>query len=384
MVVGRNAVPPAEIELVDRLGVVVERAVITARVERFALQRRFRQRLRDFGDRAAGIGQPHRLVVDVAVDVALVAQKLLDILRAPFRPVMGGEDDIGRAVFGQHMVDHLAPFQQVADMGAARRQRIVQGARRNLGGAERIELRQVEHEFARGFGVGRVDEFEDDAVDRALRAGPRNFLGRRNQADGTLGKGRSETDRDLGGRIMRQRIAEHQHGPPGHVVAGQQVFGNGRRQEAFGRKDRDVAGLRVVLVDHAAHPTEMIGMAVRVDHAGDRPFAQRVVDQFQRRRRRLARQQRIDHDPSRLAADHGHHCQIVAAHLPDTVRDLEQSVQIGQLRLPPERRIDRVGAFAGNEIRRLDRPDDIAVGIMDRVGVDLRQQPALRILEIGL
>ena len=106
--------------------------------------------------------------------------------------------------------------------------------------------------------------------------------------------------------------------------------------------------------DDAADAAEMVAVAVAEDHRLDRQPARfrldRVGEQFPARRRRLFGQQRIDDNPSALAADDRHHRNIVTADLPDFARhDLEQSVHRIQPRLPPQRRVDRIGRLPGVE-----------------------------------
>ena len=103
-----------------------------------------------------------------------------------------------------------------------------------------------------------------------------------------------------------------------------------------------------------ADPAEMVAVAVAEDHRLDRPLARfgfdRVGEQLPPRRRGFFGQQRIDDDPPALAADDRHHRNIVTAQLPDLVRHhLEQPMHRVQPRLPPQRRVHRVGRHLGVE-----------------------------------
>jgi len=62
--------------------------------------------------------------------------------------------------FFEHVIDHLATVQRVARLGAPQRKRVVQGTRGHLCGAQRAELRQVEHELRRCFSARGIDELE--------------------------------------------------------------------------------------------------------------------------------------------------------------------------------------------------------------------------------
>ena len=90
----------------------------------------------------------------------------------------------------------------------------------------------------------------------------------------------------------------------------------------------------------------MVGMRVGVEQAGHRTFAERVIDQFECGSRCFDRGQRIDNDPARLALNHAHHGEVVAAHLIQAICDLKETVMGRQLRLTPQRWIDRFGRIA--------------------------------------
>ena len=181
---GRNAIPPSEIALIDGLRIVVQRAVIPARVEMLGLDSRLGQIFCNLELGFPAIGAPHGLVVRVPIDIPLAAQEGLDILLPEGRPVMRREHDIrALAIFGQHIIDHPAPFQQVADLGAAQGERIVEGGRGDFCGTQRVEVRQIKHEFCRCLRAGRVDEFKCHAINHA-KCAPAGYLFRRlDQAD---------------------------------------------------------------------------------------------------------------------------------------------------------------------------------------------------------
>src|SRR5262249_56320184 len=73
--VRRIAVVPAEVELVDGLGVVPHRPVVAAVRERLRELRRQLELLRDLARRRALVREAQRLVVDVAIGVALALQE---------------------------------------------------------------------------------------------------------------------------------------------------------------------------------------------------------------------------------------------------------------------------------------------------------------------
>ena len=148
VVVSRDGVPPAEIALVNRLRIVFESAVISARPEIIARKVGLADLFGNFVHGQPLIGHTQRLVMDITIDIALVAQPLANHLRSPARPVVGGKNDIAfAAVPGQYFVNPPAPCQRIAHQRAARGQDVVKCAGDNLCRMERAKLRQIEHEF---------------------------------------------------------------------------------------------------------------------------------------------------------------------------------------------------------------------------------------------
>ena len=72
MKIGRIAVVPAEIALIDRYGVMYEIAVVAARVIVCEKFRRQRLLLRDFSGDRAMVRKPHGLVVHPFIEVTLI------------------------------------------------------------------------------------------------------------------------------------------------------------------------------------------------------------------------------------------------------------------------------------------------------------------------
>jgi len=107
--------------------------------------------------------------------------------------MMGREDDIAAvAIFGQHIIDHPAPFQGIADFGAAWCEHIVEGRGCHFRRTQGTLLGQVEHELSRRFRASGIDEFERNAIDNTHRSAAFYFLGRQQQADGAVGQSRTE------------------------------------------------------------------------------------------------------------------------------------------------------------------------------------------------
>src|SRR5690606_40762503 len=120
--IGGVTIKPAEITLVDGLRIVIERAVIAARIP-FCLQRGWELQL--FGNlerREAVICHAQRLVMYIFVEVALLAKERDRRISTPARPVMACEKHIRlRAEKLNRLVDIPAPRFCIAHLRAARR-----------------------------------------------------------------------------------------------------------------------------------------------------------------------------------------------------------------------------------------------------------------------
>ena len=134
--------------------------------------------------------------------------------------------------------------------------------------------------------------------------------------------------------------------------------------------------------DHALDAAEVVEVAVGEDHRADRLRAERLLDQSPRGGGGLLRGQRVDDDPAGLALDDRHVRDVVAAHLMDAARHLEQAVQIVELRLAPQARVHARGCFAGEERVGRRVPDD-APFALDHEAVFVRDEAALRVGHVG-
>ncbi len=258
--------------------------------------------------------------------------------------MVGREQDLGLvAVFSQHVVDDPAPVQGVAHFRAARREHVVESPGHHLARAERVLPGEKERQLGRRFGIRSIEKFERHAVDdRELSLGA-DFPGRRNQTD-VAGRGAlAEADADLAFCIERQMTAEVEQDAAVHCRSGEYVLAHRFGHEAV-RGDDLNAPLGDLLLRHdAPDAAEMIHVRMGVDDRGDRPLAQVSVRELQSGGSHRGRSQRVDDDPAVLSFDEGHHGQVVAAELPDVVRDLEQPVNRIQLTLAPQRRVGRGG-----------------------------------------
>ena len=111
--------------------------------------------------------------------------------------------------------------------------------------------------------------------------------------------------------------------------------------------------------------------------------AEVLARQRERGRRGLLAGERIDDDPAGRAADQRHVRDVVAAHLVDAVRHLEQAVHAVQLRLPPQARVHaRRARRPSTNAKSPGGPDHASVGGPDHEIRLARDEAALRVLEV--
>ena len=110
-----------------------------------------------------------------------------------------------------------------------------------------------------------------------------------------------------------------------------------------GREDRNLPCGNVRFRNHAAHPAEMICMAMTIDHGRNGPRAELRIDQRQRGGCGFAAGERIDQNPAGGPANHGHVRNIEPAHLPHAFGHFEQPVPPQQAHFAPQRRVDAGG-----------------------------------------
>ena len=169
--VGGVAVVGAEIELVDRLDVVPQVAVVATRAEEGRQRRRQLDQLGDLARRVAGVDQAHGLVVHVLVHVAVLGDEVDDARVAPHRPVVLAEIDLGVAQVVDGLLQVGRPLQRVAHLGTAHREQVVHGLRQVLGATVGLLVRDRERELGRRLGAGDVVEHEAHAVDHQFLLG---------------------------------------------------------------------------------------------------------------------------------------------------------------------------------------------------------------------
>ena len=138
--IGRDAIIPAHVAIIDGLGIVADGPVEFARRP---VRAQCRRQFEPFGNFCRGLAQvhpPHRLVVNIFIGVALMAEIGLDGRVAEARPMVGGEQHIGLFApqalgFGQIAGPRLG----IAHLGTAQGLDIVERRGGGLGGAQRLQ-----------------------------------------------------------------------------------------------------------------------------------------------------------------------------------------------------------------------------------------------------
>ena len=163
--IGRVAVVPAEIALIDGLCVMADRAVIPPGMALCRKALGLNQVLSDFSHRQPMVCSAHRLIVEPAIHIALDLQIADSIVSPEAGPMVGGEQDIGFASEQvERLLDVSAPTQRVARLRPPKWQGIVHRVRAVLGQAERSQLREHEVHLRWGLCAGCVLEHHANPV----------------------------------------------------------------------------------------------------------------------------------------------------------------------------------------------------------------------------
>jgi hypothetical protein len=319
--------------------------------------------------------------VDVAVGVALAFEERERALVAERGPVVAREHDLDVREALDRVVDVAAPLEGVAHLGSAQGVQVVHRLVDDLGAAIRLLHRQVEGELRRRLGVRRVLEHERDAVDLERLRRSVDLVGRDREAGRPRERLLPESRVDVAARGDGQVASELIQRAPPHRRSGEDVLARHLLDEPPRRHDpHAVCGS---VRQHRAHAAEVIDVAVREDHRHDRVAPEVLTRERGRRGRALDARQRVDHDPARLPADPRHVRDVVAAHLVDPVRHLEEPVDPVQLGLAPERGIHARGRVAVDEGEEPLAPDATVRPLDRHLGV-ARHEAAAGVFEVGL
>ena len=293
--IGGHGIIPAEIILINRLRVMAVGAVITLVEPLVGNRRRRFQVFSDFRLRHPLIHHPDRLVVQIAVVIALARQPALDLGLPETRPAMARCDcvaAVGVKIDG--LVQKACPSMGIAHLRPARGQDIVERAGRNFGGEERFGRRNVNIHFSGSFGRRHHLELQANAIHDPDLTGFANVDGRRNQGDiaacDALADAAAHLPLRTGGEITAELII----GAPAHRRACHHIFGRCFSEKMLWRDDRDLTSLHIGLINHAAHAAEMVAVAMAIDDGSNRTRAEFLINQSKRSGSRIARRQRVD------------------------------------------------------------------------------------------
>ena len=372
MEVGGHRIIPAEVELIDRLGIVADRSVIAARCPFIVQSWRGGggQCLGNLAHRLTPVHAPHGLIVQPAVIVALRGEPCGAFRLPEDRPAMAGNHHFAlRAVTGGRFVEVMRPCARIAHLRAARGEDVVQRAGGDFSSEEGL-FRCDEHvEFRRSLAARNDLEFQRHTVNLAGFASRGDGGGRRDQRQRAARYRHADPAAHLAGWAGRHPGGKLIGRAPQHRSASHDIFRRGFFHEAFGRDHLRAACGNVCRINHPAHAAEMVGMAVRIDDRADCTLAERRVHQLHRRARGFDAGERVDHDPASLPANDRHVRQVKAAHLPDIVRHLIQPVVFQVAHMPPQAGVDSVGRRAIDKGIGGKVPDRLAAGIADhRIG----------------
>ena len=237
--------------------------------------------------------------------------------------------------------------------------------------------------FGGRLGARRHLEFDLDAVDGVLLAGLTDVERRDDQRHLTRRPHLTEPTAHLALRPPREHRPVHVGGPPRHRRSCVNVLLHGVFGEVFRCDDRDLARVDVGLGRHAEHATEMVDVAVGVDHGDDRPVSAMGAIQRKRGRRRLGGDQRIDDDDPGVALDEADVGQVQTADLVDALNDLVQPLLGAQLALPPQAGVNRTGRLSGQERIRVVVPHHATVGRLDDARLERGDETSVGVLEVS-
>ena len=195
----------------------------------------------------------------------------------------------------------------------------------------------------------------------------------------------SETLADIAVRAGGQQQAVLIEQPPVHRVAGVDVLGNRERHKVDGRDDRDLARAHVGFVDEPAHATPMVGVGVGIDHRRDgQALTDMLLEQLPGGADRFGGDERIEDNPTGLAAHERDVGEIEATDLINARDDFVEAVIVVELRLAQQRGMDAVEVILlVEELEPLHVPCD-----MTRIRLDLQflhwgNEPLLLFVEVA-
>ena len=246
--IGRVAVEPADVFLIDRLDVVAHGAVVAAVVPDSGELVGQRQHLGDFDHRVSLIGQAQGLIVDVFVNVALLFEHVDDVLFAPPRPGVPAKHYVRLVAEEFHgLIEKITPVLGIAHFRAPERMQVVQRVHTVVCHAQGLELREVEVHLGRSLGTGGELKDHLDAVDRHLLPGRGDVFRRREQRHLSVRNGLADSGIDVSARGSGKQRAVHIRGATVHDISDDHVLAHGVFEESFGGDDPDFARPHIFL-----------------------------------------------------------------------------------------------------------------------------------------
>ncbi len=245
-----------------------------------------------------------------------------------------------------------------------------------LGHAQQSFVGEEEVHLRWRFGVGSVLEDDPDAVDVEFVTGLVDGLGRSDEPGCADRGGLAESSVDLALRPECQQRPELVQRTARHDRPGEHVLADGLLHEPLGGDHPHVAGIDRPAGGDAEHPTEVVDVAVGVDHCGDGTFAERVVGEFETRAGGLLAREGVDDQPAVVGGDERDVAEVVTACLPDAVGHLEQAVDGVEATLPPQAGVHgvRCRLVGAEEVVVGDIPDR-AAPTLEAAGRMLGDQP---------
>ena len=383
--VGRVAVVPAHVSVVDRLGVVADAAVVAPAGPVLGQRLWHFKNLGNLGAGVALVEHAQGLVVEVAVHVALAAEKVADPVGSPDRPVVRREHDLGfPAKQVQRLAQILGPGQRVAHIGTAQGLDVVHIVGGVLGGTKGVEIREVKIHLGGRLRPGGQVELDFDPGDGLCLVRLGDFDCGRIQGDRAHALAFAQPGVYLALVVLGQDRPIHVLGAPPHGAARVHVLAHGMLQKPLRRVDLHGAALDGVVRHDAFYAAKMVHMAVGVDdgrHVQVGGLWAILPVQGQGAFGAFDRDQRVNDDQAARAFDDGHVGHVEATHLVQAGAHFKQAVVVIELGLAPQAGVDGVGgggaggagampmglATAGGLGFQIGHqvPDDFAIGIGD-------------------
>ena len=332
------------------------------------------------------VRQAHRLVVHPLVKVALQDQKLAQVLVAPSWPVVRSKQHVGICTEQLNaLVDVLRPVQHIAHEGTTDGHEVVHRVGAVFRHAQGLQVREVEVHLRWRFGFGCQLENDAHTVNDEFLTGAGDVFGGCKKSRRAHRHRVAETAVDVAARSWGQHRPELIRRSSRHCRPGYHVLTDGFAHEVLGGDDPTATGIDFGAVGHPKHPAEVVGMRVRVDDGSDWSLLDVLVNQCERSAGRVLTRQRVDDDPARFTANESDVRDVVAAHLPYAVDNLEQPVVRIEYGMTPKIWVHGLGCrgTVAQELVCTDVEHPPSLGARDNRFTQRRDVSAANTFEIG-